>query len=385
MAERGKGERYGIVHNGSAVSGLKGPDDGVFWKAYSHQEMWGMVMRSQPDALFERVGQWQTLAQTLMRRNESLQKSLTDLLATWQGPAAAAAAASQQKLLAWAQDAATRASTISTQLADYGNALVDARLRMPQPRHRQAELDFRAGEGANVQDGAVGAYKLLQLNSDYLPTEQERREAKNEAVRVMQRLEKDAVAAERAMPRFDAPPTVTAAPDPAPPGAPARPAPVTPSVPGAPQPSVTPPDPGPQTPPGTEPPGYTSTTPAAVSSTRPGTSFGPGAPDAGGGPLHDGRVGPFGGGSGPLGAGPFRSEAGVLGERPAGVGPATKPVGASGIPGRSGVGGQTPGVMPGPAGARGDEDKEKPLADYLEGPDDVFAVDWPAYPPVLGA
>ncbi|MGB3437358.1 MAG: PPE domain-containing protein [Actinophytocola sp.] len=378
MAERRKAERYGIVDNGSVVSGLKGSDDGVFWEGYSHQEMWGMIMRSEPSKLFERVDQWQRVAAKLEERNVQLQTELNNLLKTWQGPAAAAAAASQQKLLTWAQDAATRASTISTQLADYGNALVDARMRMPQPQHRQAELGFRDDEGATVQDGTVGAYKLLQLNSDRLPTEQQRREAKNEAVRVMQRLEKDADTAERAMPRFSPAPPVTVAPDPAPP---ARPAPANPAIPDAPQ------DPGPQTPPGMGSPGFASgapTAPSAVSFDAPGTGLGPGAPESGGRPSYgDGRFGPPG--NGPLGAGPFRGETGVLGERPvAGVGPVTQSVGASGMPGRPGNGGHAPGVMPGSAGTRGDEDKEKPLADYLDGPDDVFSVDQPAYPPVLG-
>jgi uncharacterized protein YukE len=379
MAERRKAELRGVVDRVSVVSGLGGPADRVFWEGYSHQEMWGMVMRSRPDELFERVQKWHKLAEQLEASNVSLQRELSVLLRTWQGPAAAAAAASQQKLLGWAQDAATRASTISTQLAGYGNALVDARLRMPQPQHRQAEMDFRAGEGAKVQDGVVGAYKLLQLNSDRLPTELQRREAKNEAVRVMQRLENDAVAAERAMPRFDPPPAVTAAPDPAPPPGPGR------AAPGAtPLPSP-PPDPGPWLPPATDPqvfePGA-ATTPAAVSLTGPGT--GQGVADPGGRPWYGGGSGPLGGE--PPATAPFRGGQGALAEPPApGMGPGGKPVGAPGIPPRPGTGGQTTGVMPGAANSRGDEDKEKPLADYLEGPDDVFSPGRPAYPPVLGA
>jgi uncharacterized protein YukE len=378
MAEPRKTERYGVVDNEPIVSGLKGSADGVFWEGYSHQEMWGMIMRSRPSELFERVDQWQQVAKKLEAYNKLLQEELSKLLTTWQGPAAAGAAASQQKLLSWAQDAATRASTISTQLANYGNALVDARMRMPQPQHRQAELDFRADEGTKVQDGAVGAYKLLQLNSDRLPTELERREAKNEAVRVMQRLERDATAAERAMPRFSAPPSVTAAPDPAPPDSPR---------PGAPQPPALPPSPDPQMPPSAAPPGSPpgfQTTPAAASPAVPGTGLGPGVPDSGGRPPYGGGVGPLG--NGPWSAGPFHGGTGVLGERPAaGLGQVTKPGGASAMPVRPGTAGHAPGLMPGPASARSDEDKEKPLADYLEGPGDVFSVDQPAYPPVLGA
>ncbi|HEX6354037.1 hypothetical protein [Actinophytocola sp.] len=47
------------------------------------------------------------VAEKLVECNEFLQRRLTVLLATWQGPAAEAVARSRQRLLGWAQDAAT--------------------------------------------------------------------------------------------------------------------------------------------------------------------------------------------------------------------------------------------------------------------------------------
>jgi hypothetical protein len=203
---------FGEVIRNTATGGVADriiPAGGVRWEGYSHRQMWDMIMRSQPDELFRSVDQWRSAAIRLEECNKTLQQRLNTLLVTWQGPAAQAAADSQQRLLNWAQEAATRASTVGTQLGNYGNALVSARLRMPQPQHRWAELDFRDGDGANALDGTAGAHLLLQMLSNRLPTAQQAREAKRGAIQIMRELEANAVEAERAMPQFSNAPNTT--------------------------------------------------------------------------------------------------------------------------------------------------------------------------------
>ncbi|HEV2779012.1 MAG TPA: PPE domain-containing protein [Actinophytocola sp.] len=368
MAKKAHGDKgmvVGKVRRVSSDSGLGDrirPADGVHWEGYTHRQMWDMIMRSNPDDLFARVEQWRTVANTLLDRNRALQQRLNTLLDTWHGPAADAAAASQQRLLNWAQETVTRASAVGTQLGNYGNALVSARLRMPQPQHRWAELSFRDGEGANVLDGVPGAHLLLQMASDRLPTAQQAREAKREAVQIMRELEGNAVEAERAMPQFsDAPQTTTG---------------TEPNHQWRPQPTSTLAGPG-------RPliqdarPSFDGTTTAQVV----GEPVGYGSGQSGGShPYGRGGADPLAGRA-PLGG----DHLGVIGK---------SPLPQAGTPGGSVVGGSATraaapglggGLMPATAGGRSPEDEDtiKPLADYLE-PEDIFMDDRPVSPPVWG-
>lgn len=331
---------------------------GVWWEGYTHRQMWDMIMRSKPAELFARADQWRAAADTLVDCNRTLQQRLNALLATWQGPAAAAAAASQQRLLNWAQEAATCASTVGAQLGNYGNALVSARLRMPQPQHRWAELSFRHDEGANVLDGTAGAHLLLQLLSDRLPTAQQARAAKRDAVQIMRELEGSAIEAERAMPQFTTAPPTTA-----------------PLRPGPPHPSYPLPLPG-------QPPTFDADPPSFDGPTLIATTTAQAVGDPAGYGLGESRgFLPHGGG------GAAGGQVEVSGRGP-GMG-AGWPGGA--VPGGwsaagTAAAGSGGGFMPGAAGARtdGDKDTEKSLADYIE-PDGIFTDNRPVSPPVWGA
>lgn len=359
----------GEVHGNSSAGGVHSLG-GVWWEGYSHRQMWDMIMRSRPAELFARADQWRAAADKLVECNRTIQQRLNALLETWQGPAAQAAAASGQRLLNWAQEAATCASTVGTQLSYYGNALVSARLRMPQPRHRWAELSFRDGEGANVLEGTAGAHLLLQLMSDQLPTAQQARAAKRDAVQVMRELERSATQAQQAMPRFtSAPRTTYEAPDRS-----VAPLPSDPSYsPG--HPSVFDTDPLFD---GSAP--IATTTAQAVMGDAAGYGSGeflsPGGGGYGGGGYAVGGGGHGAGGQvGASGRGPAMG-AGWLG----GAIPGRWPAAGTAAAGSGG------GFMSAPAGGRtgGDEDTTKPLADYLE-PDAIFTDDRPVSPPVWGA
>lgn len=340
---RGKPSAGGLDHRVA-------PTSSVQWEGYTHRKMWDMIMRSTPAELFVRADRWRGAAIKLEEANRLIQQRLNTLLATWQGPAAEAAASSQQRLIDWAQDAVGRMSAVGTQLGNYGNALVSARLRMPQPQHRWAELSFRHGDGANALEGTAGAHLLLQMLSDRLPTAQQAREAKRDAVLVMRELEGNAVEAEHAMPRFTNAPTTT---DGGPfhsatePRAPVHPSTSDrlPALDGA----------------------NLSTTAQAIGDPA---GYGIGEPR--------GAV-PHGGGA--MGGQPeLYGRGSVTGGGPLGV------PGHGGLAARPAAAAPGGGFMPAPMGARadGDEDKEKPLADYLKD-DSIFTDDRPVSRPVWGA
>jgi hypothetical protein len=351
----------------STVEGFAGsviPIGGVVWEGYSHRKMWDMIMRANPDELFERVRQWHDVASRLAESNKIIQQRLNALLLSWQGPAAEAAAASQQRLLNWAQDAMTRASTVGTQLGNYGNALVSARQRMPQPQHRAAELNFRHDEGVTVLEGTAGAHMLLQMLSDRLPTAQQAREAKHDAVQIMRELEGNAVKAERAMPQFNDAPKTT--------------------KPGQPNPVQPRPwrEPGPRAPYHDPVSGSGWSIGDADSSFDGTASVGTSAAQAvsapvGYGPGEIRGASPLGGAGG--------GQMGVI-DRGTPAGPGTFGASASGgLAARTAPAGPGGGFLPAAVGGRSDggEDTEKPLADYLEG-DGLFTDDRPVAPPVLG-
>lgn len=368
MGKRGHNDTHAVVGevHGSPSAGGLGSLSGVWWEGYTHRQLWDMIMRSNPAELFARADQWRTAAGKLVDCNRTIQQRLDALLATWRGPAAEAAAASGKRLLDWAQEAATSASTVGTQLSNYGNALVSARLRMPQPQHRWAELSFRGGEGANVLEGTAGAHILLQLMSDRLPTAQQARAAKRDAVQIMRELEQSAIEAQRAMPQFTSAPQTTNEASPHP-------------VPHFP--------PYPSSSPGQPPifdvqPSFDGTAPIATTTAQAvGDPAGYGSGDSrgfpspgGGGYGGGGQIGGGYGAGGPVGA-PGRGPAmgaGWLG----GVVP-----GGWSAAGAAGSGG---GFIPAGARTGGDEDTEKPLADYIE-PDGIFTDNRPVSPPVWGA
>jgi uncharacterized protein YukE len=363
-AHNDKQAMVGEVRGNSSAGGLDRLG-GVWWEGYSHRQMWDMIMRSRPAELFARADQWRAAADRLVECNRTIQQRLNALLATWQGPAAEAAAFSGQRLLDWAQEAATYASTVGTQLNNYGNALVSARLRMPQPQHRWAELSFRDGEGANALEGTAGAHILLQLLSDRLPTAQQARAAKRDAVQIMRELEGNATEAERAMPQFTSAPKTTYE-------APTRP--VTPF----------PSDPSPS--PGHSPifdagPLFDGTAPIATTTAQAmGDPAGYGSGDS------RGFLSPGGGGVGGGGYG-AGGQVGVSGRGSAmGAGRLGGVVPGGWAAAGTAAASSRGGFMSGPVGARtdGDEDTTKPLADYIE-PDGIFTDNRPVSPPVWGA
>jgi hypothetical protein len=165
----------------------------VRWDGFDHRHLWNMVMDARPNDVFDRYERWTKLGARLTEVNEAVQGTLNTLFGSWRGAAAGTAALGNTGVLNWAQEAAETIQRAGEQLGHYGNALVDARNRMPQPRHVYYERSFRAGDGATVLNGPENIYTLLQLADDQMYTLRERREAKQRAVEVMRVFEADAI------------------------------------------------------------------------------------------------------------------------------------------------------------------------------------------------
>ena len=416
-------EQHYVAHIEQVSSGLQwdGPQElgSVRWDGFTHRHMWNMIMDAQPADVFQRYDRWTRLGEEFLGVNENVQNRLNTLFASWQGTAAMSAGMSNTRLLQWSQEAAETTQRIGEGLGTYGNALVQARKTMPQPRAMENEQDFRAGDGTTGWTGPENAYLWLQLQSDHLATAKERAEAREGAIAVMQAFESDAVNVDRevsSLPRYDTmPPAVDVQHM---------------DTPGTPPPG--PGDDGVVLPPHGDPVG---TGPAGTGP----AGAGPGGTGPGSGPGGPGGVGPGGTGPGGYGSNPGQGGPNGYGPygpgRPGGVGPG----GAGGPGGRYGVGGgpggaggagaseaaarggaagrgATFGAVPGGAaaaeaaaargagggaagrgvgggmyppmggmGGRGDDDTEKRVAPYLVDGDDLFDDDRTVAPPVFGA
>lgn len=355
----------------------------VRWEGFSHKHMWNMIMRAQPDDVFRRHCDWNDIGRDLIGINKDIQVALNSLFQTWRGTASLTAALGNSQLLSWSQDSAEVTQVVGEELGCYGNALVDARKRMPQPRISNTERLFREGDGAVVPEGPENAFMLRQLLSDHLPSNKERRQAKADAVQVMRTFETEAVSVEHRLPTYSASPQVAPLTSPGPDG-PVSPGPVPVPVPGG--------DPGTTTP-GPLPlplPGEPASTGAAGHSPMPGVD-GPGAGRLAGGIGGVGGLSGLGTGAGadanyggrvPGGGGP------LTGAGPGGLGPGGAGAGQAGMAGAAAArGGGGGGFYPpmGGAGAGRDEEQEKRLASYIVADDDLFADDRPVSPPVFGA
>lgn len=367
-------ERRGQVEHVIASIELDGPQPlgSVRWEGFTHRHMWNMIMDARPDDVFERYERWNRLGAELIEVNAVVQQQLNTLFTTWQGTAAMGAGASNARLLQWSQDVAETTQNIGEQLGTYGNALVEARKRMPQPRAMTNEQDFRAGDGTSGLTGQENAYLWFQLMSDHQATAAEREEARQGAIAVMQTFESDAVQVEREVssrPYEWTPQAVdrgyglVAGPEP------------TPDYDGGillPQDSTTPAG---TTPAGTAPVGVGSGPPGYGGPGGPGGVSGPGGSGPGGGGSGPGGYGP-GGGAGSPGyvapgggaGGPGRSvPGGVAGPGGAG-GPGRYAPGGAGGPGRPVVGGPGGvGGVPGGAGGAGGGNTTRGPNRYLAG------------------
>lgn len=355
----------------------------IRWEAYTHQQMWDMVHASDVPGMSVRSAQWQELAPRLRDTSRSVQNIVDKLTSSWRGPSAELAAQAASALTSWGETVGDSSERVARGLETYTTVLQETKRRMPEPVHYWAERHFREGYDVKVVDGPQGANLLDQLIDDHMPSKTEARNAKAEAVAVMQVYESESRNTRSTLPVFDTAPEI--AQPPAPVSPPVAPPPV--SLPPERTPEVTPRPPEPVPAPDTRPPANDDSTTVAA--------FGPtGAPHGTGVPHGTTAFGaPAGGVHGTTTGMP----GGFASGSPAGTGPGV-PGGATGVLGRqagsgavAGMGGRGPsavpgaggyGMMPPAAGANGDEDRQHTnrYAEPMDFLDDIP----PGAPPVLG-
>ncbi|SES28043.1 PPE family protein [Lentzea xinjiangensis] len=366
----------------------------IRWEAYTHQQMWDMVHSADLPGMSVRSGQWQDLAPKLRGTSRSVQDVVNRLTGSWRGPSAELAAQAASALTSWGEAVGDSAEKVAAGLETYTTVLQETKRRLPEPVHYWAERHFKEGYDVKVVDGPQGLHLLEQLTDDHMPTKLEARNAKAEAVAVMQVYENESRSTRGTLPVFDTAPATAQPPGPVtPPPPPARPIPLPePGPEAAPRPPERVPVPD------VRPPGADNTDSTTVS------AFGPTGGTNG---VHGATPGVFGGatsgapGSAVLGsAGPGSAGPGsaVPGSAvPGSAGPGT-PGGATGVLGQqtgrataaglsgrgaTGVpGGPGYGMMPPPAGAGRDEERHHPnrYAEKMDLLDDIP----PGAPPVLG-
>ncbi|WP_447003208.1 PPE domain-containing protein [Saccharothrix isguenensis] len=352
----------------------------INWNAYTHRTLWDMVKSADTARMTARMVAWRSLADEVDQATADVQKIVQQLVVSWRGPSAVAAAGSASRLTEWAADASKRACAVGSGLDAYTSAVDEAARRMPEPVHPDAERWFRDGYDVTTLDGPQGAYMLDQLLDDHMPSKKEQQAARAEAVRVMEEYESASRGVHTTLPTFDNAPGVTRVePDHrpvSPPLPPPSPLPVPPVVP----PAVAVPTPGVSSGEGT------TSVAAAVAPAVGASTGGQGTFGVPGGGVHGGISGGvhgvpgsghggYGGGSfGPIGSG---GASGVLGAVPGGaaarggIGPV---VGAGGPQGFGMYPPMAPGNREEDAEHRNRYDNGLDLLDDLP----------PAFPPVLG-
>lgn len=374
---------------------------GINWDWYSHPALYDMVMKARPDQMGERAQAWAKLGNHIKDTTGEVQDVVQALLVSWRGQAAVSAASSSTRLAEWADEASHRATEVGARLVSYAEAVERAQKKMPPPEFAYSEAAFNHDDDVMTTGGPSTAVQVRQFIDDQKPDFEKARDAKAEAVRVMQAYATQAQHVHDTMPApFDPGPSVTH-PDavvPTPPPPPPPPPPLPPQPPedgrggsgdpgnhdGTTPEGVIPttsgqPGSGPGGPGSAGTPGYgTVGVPGADGTRGPGYpgGFGVGGPGvgAGGGPGARGGAGSGVRGGGGAGAEPFAARGGAAGE-------AGRLGGIRGAAGTAGAGGFYPPF--GATGTQGDDDKEHRTR-YVDGLDLLDDLP-PAFPPVFGA
>ncbi|GHH42842.1 PPE domain-containing protein [Lentzea cavernae] len=349
----------------------------IRWDAYTHQQMWDMVHAADVPGMSVRSGQWQELAPGLRGTSRSVQDVVNRLTASWRGPSAELAAQAASALTSWGENVGDSAERVARGLENYTSVLQETKRRLPEPVHYWAERHFREGYDVKVVDGPQGLNLLEQLTDDHMPTKAEARNAKAEAVAVMQVYENESRNTRSTLPVFDTAPPVAQPPGPVTPTPP--PPPVT--VPPESTPEATPRPLEPVPAPDVRPPAHEDDDTTSVAAFGPtGAGTGPHGATAFGAPIGGVHGATPGGTAAGLQGGPGvpGGAAGVLGQQ-AGSGTAAglSGRGPGGAPGAGGYG-----MMPPAAGGGGEEDRQHTnrYAERMDFLDDIP----PGAPPVLG-
>lgn len=359
------------------------PDDlqqPINWLTYSHYELYDMVHSGMDlETANEVAARWSRFGNALDEMSQDLRQALDQSAEGWEGAGAEEARAKMTQLASWAEEAADSSNGVSGCVSEQADLASRAREAMPEPMLMPMEASGGAGSagggsagGGRVDaasaaggtspssaGGGAGFAEASLVVGDPLPERERVRELHRQAAEVMERYQDQSRALYGRVPSFSSPGSVTIAdrekPDKRPPEKDKR-----------------------------EKPDDDSTTTSSA-----GGSGDAGRPAAGvAGAL---PVGAMTGGVGGVGGSPGGTGEQLAAGSRAGAGAMSSGGGAGGPAAASAAGkggGGMVGGMPMGAGARpgggGDETEHRTPSYLQDDEDDLWGVQAPVAPPVLG-
>jgi hypothetical protein len=328
-------------------------DEQVDWMTYSHPELYAMVHQGLDlTGAMAVSARWARLGDELADIGDELARLVVATGHAWEGESAELARESVSALADWSQDTGVRATEVSGCITVQVDNATTARNAMPAPLHPAGTTTVPSQADAFTSGDFETARPLVSDPTEYTSRE---RTLHQQAARTMETFQENTRDVYATVPQF-APPSLRKQPRVGPEEQPPQPQPPTPT----PQPPV---------------------------STAPSAQVGPG----GGAPVSGpsgGQAGP-GGPSGPGGlpapspVAPLGPGGGTGAAEPASGRPAAAAAAASGRPG-SPAPGMGAGVPMGGAGGQRGEDIERRSKKYVEEDEDVWGLEEPAMPPVIG-
>ncbi len=186
------------------------------WRGYGHSQLYEMINSGLGPAASEpQSSYWKGLTEELGQVDETLNKKLTDMGASWEGQAAESAQSGLTPLAAWASDAESGSSVMQTSAELQADYISDARAQMPEP----VEVTTPAPSGWQMAAAAAGALTgnpgpavaVASQAADHEAQESAQNEAEQKAVQTMQTYESSSTWNRDTLGTFVAPPDVVIA------------------------------------------------------------------------------------------------------------------------------------------------------------------------------
>jgi hypothetical protein len=326
-------------------------DEQVDWMTYSHPELYAMVHQGLDlTGAMAVSAKWARLGDELADIGDELARLLTATSQAWQGESAELARDSVSALSEWSRDTGVRATDVSGCITVQVDNATTARNTMPKPPY-PVDVDTAPSQATAFTSGDFATAKPLVADPERYTSKE--RALHQQAARTMETFQQNSRDVYSTVPQF-APPNLRKQPR-----------------------AVPEPPPQPPQPPRPEP-----TTPQQqVPQQAPPVSGGPGAPvsgPSGGMPAAGGHAAAVA--AGPLGPGASTGTSEPTAARTAAAAAAAAATSRPGAPG-AGMGAGMP--MGGPGGQRA-EDIERTSKKYVEEDEDIWGMDEPVMPPVIG-
>ncbi|MFL6144684.1 MAG: PPE domain-containing protein, partial [Labedaea sp.] len=183
------------------------------WRGHSHEALYLMINNgpgaraSDPQTTY-----WQSLSDELSQVDATLNQALSNLNASWEGPASESASTGMTPLQAWAGDAQTGSSVMRVSSEDQAQFIASARAEMPKPvpvtTPAPSSWDV-VGAGAMAAIGNPGPAAVVALQAaDHERQEAAQSAAADKAVDTMNTYQSNSTWNRNTLGTFQAPPDV---------------------------------------------------------------------------------------------------------------------------------------------------------------------------------